>query len=621
MCGIVGIWRKTGSHPTREDIQVLADQLRHRGPDASGIFTCGSLALGHRRLKIIDLSDAANQPYTNGRHTLVFNGEIFNYCQLRRELEPHCAFTTSSDTEVLFQALIRWGKDALSRLDGQFAFAFHDMAANTLLLARDHVGICPLYTYEDDAVFAFSSEISPLLSVTGPRALNPQGLADYFTYRYNIQNGHTLFEGITRETPATWTLLEMNSGRRQRERYWSLRFGDEIEPGDVQEGLHTVLDEAMETQSLADVPVGMFLSGGIDSRTVLHGYAKHASPVEAFTLRFGAGDPELDMVAELGKRYHLNRHTLEFDQTVANELPQAVRILEEPFGDVIICANAWLASQAARSVRVVLSGEGGDEGFFGYSHQRSFLKLLTLRRMGLPAPVIALPFALAPPSLLGRLADYPGGFGRSEARHMQRMAGALATPGEAYLKMVSLFEPAGVAKLFTRRSMAAQADGSAIRDIFAAGRHPLHASMQAEVEQLTLIVNLLKQDRFTMAHGLEARVPLVARKVLEFATRIPVAMLAGNPAKALLQKYSGGATLPKRPFSVLASPSYRAMLAGLFDRIASDEAVRGCGVLDFVELARLRSRLTTGGLLEAKRAMTVLVFMTWLKVFTNNIKW
>jgi len=624
MCGIAGIWHKTGPPPSRPLIQTMTDQLSHRGPDASGVFLHGALALGHRRLKILDLSDAANQPFTDGKRTLVFNGEIFNYRQLRRELKRDFAFATSSDTEVLFFALARWGRDALRRLDGQFAFAFHDADQHTLLLARDHVGICPLYTFEDDARFAFCSEIAPLLHLAGPRDLNPQGVADYFTYRYNIQNGQTLFEGIRREPPGVSTRLELDSGRRERERYWRLEFGQPLAAKEVQEGLDSVLDEVMRSQSVADVPVGLFLSGGIDSRAVLHGFSRHASPVDAFTLRFGPDDPEIERVALLRDKYHLNEHVLSFDQAVADELPHALRSLEEPFGDVIICANAVLAREAARSVRVVLSGEGGDETFFGYSHQRSFLKLLALRGKGIPSAALALAFALVPPSLLGRMADYPGGFGKTEARHMRRVAGLLADPAEAYLAMVSLFTPDGLERLLTpyqRSKGAARADSAAIRDIFGSASHPLHASMRAEVEQLTLVVNLLKQDRFTMAHGLEARVPLVSRQILEFAGRIPVASLLAKPSKALLQNYSGGVALPKSPFSLFASPSYRAMLTSIFDRYAGEDVVRDSRIFELTELTRLRQALVSGGLLEVKQAMAVLVFMVWIKVFSHHIKW
>ena len=623
MCGIVGLWRKSGPPPGREEMDALAGRLRHRGPDASGVAVAGRLGLGHRRLKIIDLSDAANQPFTRGRHTLVFNGEIFNYRQLRRELEPFFPFATASDTEVLFHALVHWGRQALDRLDGQFAFAFHDAGDNTLLLARDHVGICPLYTYEDATLFAFGSEIAPLLALAGPRPLDPQGVADYFTYRYNIQNGRTLFDGIRRFDPGTSLLLDLGSGQRQSGRYWTLRFGTPLPPQEVAGQLETVLDAAMADQSVADVPVGMFLSGGIDSRAVLHGFARNVGSVEAFTLRFGPDDPEMGLVDDLEKRYPLHRHVPVFDQTVAEALPRAVRMLEEPFGDIIICANALLARRAADVVRVVLSGEGGDESFFGYAHQRSFLRLLGLHKGGLPSSLMALGLAITPPALLGRLADYPGGFGASEARHLRRVAGRLSDPGEAYLSLVSLFAPQDLDRLLApglRRHGPAGGDGTAIRAMFAAHDHPLHASMRAEVEQLTLVVNLLKQDRFTMAHGLEARVPLVARPVLELAARLPLDVLAGRPAKAVLQRYSRGQTLPKRPFSVFASPSYRTMLAGLYAHYAAGNTVGDAGVLNPAEVDRIGRGLASGGLLDVKRAMAVLVFMVWLTVFADHLK-
>lgn len=615
MCGIAGLWRTDASPVTEAEISRMTDLLAHRGPDASGIALRGSLGLGHRRLKIIDLSDAANQPFVDADDALVFNGEIFNYKALRRLLEKHYPFRTQSDTEVLFRALQHWGEDALERLDGQFAFAFHRRRENRLILARDHVGICPLYLIETPSMGAFASEIRPLLTF-GRRALDPQGVADYFSYRYNIQNGHTLFAGVQRLAPGHYSVIDLADGRRRTRRYWRLTFA----PGSGEE-VATVLDRAMAAQSVADVPVGMFLSGGIDSRAVLHGFSRHVPRVEAFTLQFDVADPEVALVEELAVDYPLRSHVLPFTMDAVEDALTSVRVLEEPFGDLIICANHLLAREAARQVRVVLSGEGGDEAFLGYDHQRFFLRLAQKRRRWL-AVCAAAGLAVLPSGLVALANRYPGRFGPAEQAHLRRVVTRIRTPGEAYLALVRLFQPEDLRALFTP-AFASRApedgDTAPLLDIFRAEADPARASMRAEIEQLTLIVNLTKQDRFTMRHGLEARVPLVSREVLELAGSMSTAHLLRKPVKADLQAYCGKTRLPKRAFSVLGSAQYRAMLQALFDRYADKVSVEECGVLRPEAVAGLRRKIEAGGLLEVKRAMTVLVFMIWWRAFREYV--
>ena len=618
MCGIFGIWNKTGESPQPDRLRSLSALLAHRGPDAEGCFVRGSLGLAHRRLKIIDLSSAADQPFTDSGDALVFNGEIFNHRALREELAPHFPFRTRSDTEVLFRALQHWGKGALDHVDGQFAFAFYSGQAQTLLLARDHVGICPLYTVDTKEYFAFSSEIKPLLALVGPRNLDPQGVLDYFAYRYGIQNGHTLFDGITRHHPAHFTELDLRSGELMTGRYWRMSFLDPLPEATIQEQLNALLDGEFRKQVAADVPVGLFLSGGVDSRAVLHGVVQAAPPLDAYTLTFSDNDTELAKVESLKQRYAFKNHVIRYSASSTDGLCPVLASLEEPFGDVIVCANALLAEQASRCSRVVLSGEGGDESFFGYDHQHALLKLFRYNKI--PGFRFAAPWLIRalPSRLLARLSRFAGTYGATEKEHLASVISSLGNPADAYLRLARIFSHDQQKTFFTPEFLATcegAADEEPIRKIFAEEADPVRALLRVELEQTTLIINLLKQDRLCMAHSVEARVPLVSRGVLDLVGRISSESLATMPVKRYLQQYAKQKPVSKEPFSVANSPEYVRQVAALWERYVRPENVARCGFFQPDSVAAIGRGIQRGGLLDLKRAMVFVVFFAWLETF------
>ena len=415
MCGIAGIWNRQGNPIAEGDLNLMVNKMAHRGPDAKGSWVNHNLGLGHSRLKIIDLSDNANQPFTDGQDVLVFNGEIFNFKELKKELPISKNYKTTSDTEVLFRSLQHWGVDTLNKIDGQFAFAFYNDRKKTLLLARDHVGICPLYTMDNDNELIFASEIRPILELR-KSPLNHQGIIDYFSYRYNIQNGHTLFSNIKRLHPAHYWLIDLEKNNITEKRYWRLKFSEngDVTKNGFQKQFNSFFDSEIKAQTIADVPVGIYLSGGIDSGALLKGFSKTISPINAFTIGFDKNDEDLKRVNDLQHKIPFNKNILSFTPESLETLEDVVFSLEEPFGDLIICANYQLASQASQQVKVVLSGEGGDESFMGYDHQRAFLKMLQLSQKPLLGSLTSMAMSLLPPKLLALASGYPGGFGRSE---------------------------------------------------------------------------------------------------------------------------------------------------------------------------------------------------------------
>jgi asparagine synthase (glutamine-hydrolysing) len=623
MCGIAGVWEKNSDRPVQGMVQTMLDKMVHRGPDAEGVWSRPGLSLGNRRLKILDLSDAANQPFTDGEDVLVFNGRIFNYLSLQEQLRSRFSFKTRSDTEVLFRALQVWGSGALDRIQGQFAFAFFRSEADTLLLARDHVGICPLYTIEDDDLLVFSSEIKPLLSL-GDRSIDRSAVVDYFAYRYNIQNGRTLFDGVRRFHPGHFVQFGLKDGRRDQRRYWRLSF-DEADRSEkeTQDTFDGILDAEIRAQKAVDVPAGMYLSGGIDSGALLSGFTRSSQRVRSFTLEFSSSDPEAERVRSLAQHYDFDSNLIRFSEASLDDLAGDVRTIEEPFGDLIISANRMLASCASQDVRVVLSGEGGDETFCGYDHQRGLVKMLGLGRNPVTRILGSAALRLLPPSLITKIQSYPGRFGQDELARIRHVFAQIKRPLDAYLSTVSLFRGPELTSLFSPvfvGSCSTEPDSDPLREIFDSEKEPWRAIMRSELEQMTLIVNLLKQDRFGMRYSLEGCVPLVARPVVDFAGTLPFSTLFGPTNKALLLNYSGAPKIAKAPFSLFTTPRYLSKISELVDRFVTRDDVEACGILSWDGIQPILAALPTGNVLVVKRSMAILVFMAWWNGFRSSLR-
>lgn len=600
----------------------MLGKMAHRGPDAEGVWASDRLVLGNRRLKILDLSDEANQPFSDGNDVLVFNGRIFNYRELRSELACRHSFRTECDTEVLFRALQEWGTGALQRIYGQFAFAFYSRAEGTLLLARDHVGICPLYLYETDDFLYFSSEVHPLLKFHSG-LLESDAVLDYFTYRYNIQNGKTLFKDIRRFNPAHYSLIDLQSGSRSDRRYWRLEFNTRpIEREAAQSTLNALLDDEIARQRSTDVPVGLYLSGGIDSGALLAGYSRSSPTIEAFTLQMQEIDPDVIRVGELARSIGFHPNILSFPDEYFDQLGNVVEDLEEPFGDLIICANHLLARTAAGKVKVVLSGEGGDEAFFGYDHQRAFLKLLPLHSNSLLRHAASGILAITPAWLFARLQSYPGHFAEDEMAKVRGVVAGMHKPADAYAQLVSLFSPLELERLFTPefwQQTSRHADIKSIRDAFEIDDSIWKSVFRVEIEQLTMIVNLIKQERFGMHFSLEGCVPFASKPVLEFVASLPYEVLCTKVNKELILNYSGQKVMRKKPFSFFHDKKHLSRLLALMDQFVTPKQAESNGIFSPKELFQLRAAAESGSILGVKKAMAVLVFAVWYQRFA--LRW
>lgn len=535
MCGITGA--APGIAP--ELLRAMTATLAHRGPDGEGYFSSAPCSLGHRRLAIIDLNTGA-QPMTtpDGRFGLIYNGEVYNFRQLRGELESlGDVFTTQSDTEVLLRACARWGRQALTRLRGMFAFALWDARAQTLLLARDRLGLKPLYYAIVGERLLFGSEIKALLAHPGvSRELNPQAVDDYLTYLY-VPAPQTIFRQIHELPPGHW--LEWQHGALRAARYWdALPAPSAAAESQLAEELLHTLDEAVRLRMIADVPLGAFLSGGVDSSSIVALMAQASrTPVESFSLGFGQGAEhysELQYARLVSARYRTRHRELEIHPQCADLLPRMVAHFDEPFGNPTSLLIYELSALTRRHVTVALAGDAGDEVFLGYPRYRGVRLQQALS--GVPLPLRR---ALAWAG--GHIPEHTGGL-HARRRAREFLSTAAAPWQQAYAEWVSYFTPAMRAALYSQEFRVAVGDydsGEFLRSWFApvAGADPLAQVSYVDLHTF-LPHNLLEYgDRMSMAHSLEVRLPFTDHHLVEFAMRLPSTMkLRGRTTKYLLRE-------------------------------------------------------------------------------------
>jgi asparagine synthase (glutamine-hydrolysing) len=551
MCGICGLY---GSSYSSEDLDRrvlrMVGTVAHRGPDAQGIFVGEGVALGHRRLSILDLSPTGAQPMSLGTTTVVYNGECYNFRDLRRELEAvGRAFRGHSDTEVLLHAYDAWGLEGLARLEGIFAFGLWDAARRRLVLMRDRLGVKPLFYALSNGRLAFGSEIKAVLAgVELDRTVDDQSLAEYLWYG-SVFEERTMYRAVRALMPGHRLVVE--DARSRIEPWWRIedwlaspaQFADSREAASAVRG---ALDAAVARQLVSDVPVGIFLSGGVDSSSIAASAAlasgrRLASYAVGFDYEHGINElPKARRVADL---LGLDHHEMLVRGGALDEVIAAlVKAHDEPFADAANIPLYLLAQALGGALKVVLQGDGGDEMFAGY-RRYAILRHAALWRMW-------------PRRLEQLLRAIPG----STSARLARL-GAAAGQGDAAMRMALLLTvetlhdpPNAVLAPAARRRLAATTDPfAAFRRC--ASRFPAQdAVQQMLLTDITLQLPsqfLTKVDRATMAHGVEARVPLLDERVASIAVGLPTRFkVRGSQKKLVLREAMRG----RLPDDILDAP-------------------------------------------------------------------
>ena len=568
MCGILGAYGVA----TVDDqvVAAMSDAIAHRGPDAAGTWTSSDDAhrvrLGHRRLSIIDLSDAANQPFVKDGLVLVFCGEIYNYRELRAELrDAGTGIRTDSDTEVLLEAWRRWGPASLRRLRGMFAFAIYDERRRTLTLARDHFGIKPLfYTFRDGGI-AFASELKGLRPLLGARpAIDHSAIVASLMY-YWIPEDHCVYQGVHKLPPGSW--LEVGPDGRQRLERWFDPRAELAGPSDRQvdvEELRRVLEDSVAAHLVADVPISTFLSGGLDSSLITVLAARRNPDLDCYTISFRPEDRRLEAMPDdlsyarkLATQHGIRLHEVEIAPDVADLLPRMVHTLDEPIGDAA-AINAYLICRAARDagVKVLLSGMGADELFGGY--RKHYAGLLASRYRRLPGVLRRNVVAPA----VDRLPVAGARRGYRAARWAKRFVAFADLPEEAAFRRSYTHYDVGELHELLDPELWPQVDRLVEEHAAVYGEGPaddqVNRMCYTDTRMFLPGLNLAYTDRASMAASTEVRVPYVDKEVAAAAFAIPgAAKIAGRERKAIL-KQAAEAWLPReivyRPKGLFSAP-------------------------------------------------------------------
>jgi asparagine synthase (glutamine-hydrolysing) len=560
----------------------MTDVLAHRGPDGDGTYVDGAVGLGHRRLAIIDLA-AGRQPMasTGGTTWISFNGEIYNFRELRSQLqELGYRFQTSSDTEVILAAYEAWGVECLSRLRGMFAFGIWDLRRRRLFLARDRVGIKPLVYAWDGQRLLFASELKAILQVPGvPRELDWDALRDYFIFHY-IPSPRTIFKHIRKLPPACCLLLDLDRGQPEVRRYWDLRFVPQANGSEAKwlEGLRWHLEDAVRSHLVSDVPIGAFLSGGMDSSTVVALMARAAGgPVRTFSIGFDETDfDELAFARAVAQRYGTRHHEFVVKPDALEALPRLAWQFDEPFADASAVPTYYVAKITRDHVTVALSGDGGDENFAGY---RRYAEAVRVQRQAeilhVVKPLLRLAAACLPEAVPGR-------------GHLALLG---MPPLHRYFRMMTYQHDQSLAALLRPEAggeVAPRTDPEYFYRLAAEGGAPDHLSTLQYLDVRHYLPEdiLTKVDRTSMLVALEARVPLLDHVLMEYVATIPSQLKLRNGSGKAILKQGMSKDLPaeilhrrKMGFGVPLAAWFRKELKDFAIELLTDRRTRERGII------------------------------------------
>ncbi|WP_291612722.1 asparagine synthase (glutamine-hydrolyzing) [Bradyrhizobium sp.] len=640
MCGIVGIAGRVDPALVRR----MADRIAHRGPDGAGFQDVprAQISVGMRRLAVIDLNTGDQPLHGDGNRVhIVYNGEVYNFRKLRAELQGlGYHFSTQSDTEVVLNAYLAWGREAWARLHGMFAIAIVDErgAKTKLLLVRDRPGIKPLYFFRQARTLLFASEIKALQADSSLSSdVDLTAVRSYLSLRY-VPGPGSLLAGVEK-LPAGHDLVWCDGDIEMR-RWWHppgpAALDSALDIRAAADRLGAALRTAVHRHMIADVPVGAFLSGGIDSNIIVALMAEvAASPVKTFSIGFpDFPDDDRELAALTAKRIGTDHHPIDCRAQDMASLPDIAIKLDEPVGDAIVVPMSVLAREARKEVTVVLSGEGADEILGGYMFHRKLQQIAMIKSF-LPAqlfPVAARLASLVPVAVFEKLFDYPGALGNEGRRKVVSMLERMgdASLPELYRSAISLFDADDIRAMAENHWLAGTA-GQKIGPPLTRqpGETVLQSLVSMQYPDWLPDDILMKADKMTMAHSLEGRVPFMDELVISAAASLPDATKIGMSGNKLaLRRFASGLLppevlrAPKRAFYVpLEAYATTKPLADIFDWALDPVRVKKRGLFSPQWIAKQRAAGRAQGFLPLKRLFSIVMLELWFEHFAPSSSW
>jgi asparagine synthase (glutamine-hydrolysing) len=602
MCGINGF-----TFEDKDLIVKMNDANKHRGPDASNFWLSEGVSLGQNRLSIIDVSNASSQPMQSkdGRYEIVYNGELYNFQDIKKELSE-VNFTSTGDTEVVIEAYAKWGKDCLQKFNGMFALAIWDKQEQSLFLARDHAGIKPLYYSVKDGDLIFSSEIKSILTWSKvTRKLSVSSLNHYLRLLF-VPEPFTMFQDVFKLPQGSYGYFK--NGKLDIQTYFVNNPNlTKAGTSEIIENINTKVSEAVERQLVSDRPVGVYLSGGIDSSVILDCMSRKHKNIKTFSVGFtlsggedaGKYNKDLDLARETAKRYNTDHHEISISsKDVMESLEKVIYHMDEPISNATACALFALSKETKKYVTVVLCGDGGDELFGGYDRYR--LSYIASMYQILPLPVTNL------------LAKVNARFAKISKRdRIDRYTQFLFQKTDMFEKVI---KPQYFDDKVTRDYLSK----------YLVGRNFEEAIMETDRKVWLVDFALMLSDTMSMAHGLEARVPFLDKEVVSYASSIPAHKKLSFFTNKKLLKSAFKNTLPeylfkqpKRGFFTPAAkwlrhPEFLAMTRNI---LSAEYAPGTSGIFDWVEINKMLDDHVSKKKYNLNTIWALITFQIWSKLY------
>lgn len=638
MCGINGFnWED------KELLLRMNKAISHRGPDQHGIFLDQGISLGHQRLSIIDLSEAGKQPMCNEDQTIwiTFGGEIYNYKEIKAPLERKGhKFTSKTDTEVIIHAYEEYGFDCVKQFNGMFAFALYDTKRKILFIARDRLGIKPLYYYVKGRKIIFSSEIKALLAHPSvERKINPKALHDFLSFRA-VTIPDSMIEGVRKLEPGSYLVFYNHDSLDPEKsyqavitKYWTLTMKPEQANEEHQARMVlSLLRQSIRRQLMSDVPLGVYLSGGIDSGALVALMKPMVSePINTFTVGFGLEEhkDEISKAQFIVDHFKTNHHPITVKADAATLLPKLVWHMDEPMSDATSIPTYLLSQETKKHCTVVLTGEGSDEVFGGYVqykimklHEKYLRARSTAVRKGLYSIATA-----TPTIILNKIFKYTEGLGKEG---MKRYHHFLHTNdyGEQYLDLVSIFSEDEKKELFALQHqylISQQQLVSRMNRYFTNQNDLLNNLLMLETEVILVDDLLMKMDKNTMAFGVEARVPFLDHHLVEYGATLPASLkLRGNTEKYILRRAMKG-ILPsytlkqkKERFFVPIHYWFQGELKAMAQQMFSEKNVKEAGYFNYEYIHKLFTHFNDSKIFYGRQLWSLLIFELWRKIYIEQ---
>lgn len=622
MCGIAGFFSDKASHLDNSEIKKVLRKIKHRGPDEFGYYSNKNFSFGIARLKIIDLK-TGNQPIFNEKKNLVvvLNGEIYNYLQLKEKLIKNGhVFTSESDTEVLIHLYEEYQENMLEHLNGMFAFAIYNIKTGDLFIARDRIGIKPLYYYHRGGNFAFASELKSLLSLSFiKKNIDPEALMNYFMMEY-VPAPLSIFKNIVKLMPGHFLIYKNNKIKIKK--YWDVKkYGFYDNFNDSKSKLLSLMSDSVEKRMISDVPLGVFLSGGIDSSTIVH-FSKKFCADKLHTFSIGFRDESFDETQYINiikDRYNTIHHSKTFSmQKIFDLIPTVFSYLDEPFGDASILPTYMLSKFSREKITVALGGDGSDEIFAGYptyqAHRFAFYysKLPSFLKNVLYKVINKLPVSLDNFSIDFKLKKFISGIQYDE---IIRNIIWLGSFNEIETNTLLKNESRDIYNIFDsiRNITSGMDDLNIIEKI-------LYLDMKMYLQNDILV----KVDRASMANSLEVRVPFLDHRIVEYAFNMPLHYKLNLFKTKYILKKAITTHIPdkiinrqKKGFGIPVAKWIKENFNTIITNILNKKEIKNDGILNYLYIQDLLDEHISGKKDNRKKLWTIIAFQLWRKNYLN----